>query len=143
MGTIKVLFLASEADPLVKVGGLGDVAGSLPRALNQLSGEKTGGINVDIRLVIPFHSAIRKKIENPEFLFEFDVPAKDGAVKAQAFHVEVNGVHTYLLAGAPIGEDAPVYSPDAAVDGQTYIFFSLAALEFVKQLGWQPDILHA
>lgn len=80
MQTIKVLFLVSEADPLVKVGGLGDVAGSLPHALSQLSGERTGGNTVDVRLVIPFHSAIRKKVQNPEFLFEFDARTKDQPV---------------------------------------------------------------
>ncbi|MDL1927124.1 hypothetical protein FBQ79_12770, partial [Anaerolineae bacterium AMX1] len=31
-----VLFLAAEADPFVKVGGLGDVANALPRALRNL-----------------------------------------------------------------------------------------------------------
>lgn len=143
MRTIKVLFLASEADPLIKVGGLGDVAGSLPRALLQLPPEKTGGVAVDIRLVIPFHGAIRKKIEHPEFLFNFEVSAKDGPVPAQAYHVEVNGVHTYLISGDPIGNDPSAYNPDAAVDGFKYVFFSLAALELAKNLDWKPDILHA
>ncbi len=143
MQAIKVLFLASEAVPLVKVGGLGDVSGSLPHALQLLSLEKTGGQPLDIRLVIPFHSVIRKQAPDPEFLFEFEVPAKDGPIQAQAFHIVVNDVHTYLIAGAPIGEDSAVYSPDANVDGHKYIFFSLAALEFARKLDWQPDILHA
>jgi len=143
MRTIKVLFLASEVDPLVKVGGLGDVSGSLPHALQQLSQEKTGGGAIDIRLVIPFHAIIRKKVPNPESLFEFEVPTRDKSIKAQAFHMLINGIHTYLIAGAPIGEDAAVYSPDATIDGPKYIFFSLAALEFVKKLAWSPDILHA
>lgn len=143
MRTLKVLFLASEADPLVKVGGLGDVAGSLPHALQQLTSEQTGDAAVDIRLAIPFHSVIRKKIPDPEFLFEFEVPAKDKPVNAQAYHIVMNGVHTYLIAGAPIEQDEPVYSLDAAIDGYKYIFFSLAALEFAKKLAWQPDILHA
>ena len=143
MHTIKVLFLASEADPLVKVGGLGDVAGSLPRALQQLSPEKTGGNTIDIRLVIPFHSVIRKKYPDPEFLFEFEVPTKTGSITGQAYELEANGVHTYLIAGEPIGEDVPVYDPDATVDGLKYFFFSLAALELVKKLSWQPDIIHA
>ena len=36
---LRVLFIASEADPLVKIGGLGDVAGSLPKALCNLPPE--------------------------------------------------------------------------------------------------------
>lgn len=143
METIKVLFLASEADPLVKVGGLGDVAGSLPRALQQLASEKTGGNRIDIRLVIPFHSVIRKKYPDPEFLFEFEVPTTAEPIIAQAYKLSVNGVHTYLIAGEPIREDAPVYDTDATIDGRKFFFFSLAALELVKKLTWQPAILHA
>ena len=52
--TFKILFLAAEADPYVKVGGLGDVAGSLPRALRALSPELTGDVELDVRLALPF-----------------------------------------------------------------------------------------
>src|SRR6266542_1758392 len=54
--TINVLFLAAEAEPFVKVGGLGDVAGTLPRALRALSNDE---IKVDVRLVLPQHTVIR------------------------------------------------------------------------------------
>ncbi len=56
--TIKVLFLAAEADPFIKVGGLGDVAGSLPGALNTLSR------NLDVRLCIPFHRTLNVDAAN-------------------------------------------------------------------------------
>ena len=55
MKKLKVLFLASEADPFIKIGGLGDVAGSLPNALLDLGDE------IDVRLIIPLHKQI-----NPE-----------------------------------------------------------------------------
>lgn len=142
MKTIKVLFLASEADPLVKVGGLGDVAGSLPPALQRLTAEKTNGYSMDVRTVIPFHAAVRKKVPDTELLFDFELPAVDGPVMAQAYRTEANGVPVYLIAGEPFGPDTPVYSSDAAIGGDMYIFFSLAALEFIKKLGWKPDILH-
>ena len=55
---LRVLFLAAEADPFIKIGGLGDVAGSLPLALRALS---TPALNVDVRLVIPFYQAIQRQ----------------------------------------------------------------------------------
>ncbi len=143
MKTIKVLFLASEADPLVKVGGLGDVAGSLPPALMRLTVEKTGGYAIDVRTVIPFHAAVRKKVPEAEFLFDFEVPTVDRPVIAQAYRTQADGVPIYLIAGEPFGADAPVYSPEAAVGGEMYIFFSMAVLEMVKKLDWRPDVLHA
>jgi starch synthase len=139
----KILFLAAEADPLVKVGGLGDVAGSLPRALQQLCLNNPRDYAVDVRMVLPFHAAIRKKVPNPEKLLEFKISTRGAPVQAQVYHLLVNNVYTYLIAGEPIGEDAPVYDPDASIDGYKYIFFSLAALEMSKALGWKPDILHA
>ena len=67
----------------------------------------------------------------------------NGPVKGQAYHLQVNGVPTYLIAGAMIEADAPVYSSDDALNGRVYTFFSLAALELAKKLDWRPDIVHA
>ena len=56
--TLKILFAASEAEPFIKVGGLGDVAGSLPSALIDYFIETPNLPALDIRTVIPFHSRI-------------------------------------------------------------------------------------
>lgn len=142
MKTIKVMFLVSEADPLVKVGGLGDVGGSLPQTLRMLSPEMTAGDTLDARLVIPFHSALRKKI-TPTHLFDFEVPSTDGSLQAQAYQYDLNGVPTYLIGGGPFLDDGPIYNTDTNIDGVKFFFFSLAALGLAKKLDWQPDILHA
>ena len=140
---IKVLFVAAEVAPLVKVGGLGDVAGSLPYALKSLSPEDNGGHTVDIRLVLPFHKVLRKKITAPKLLFSLSVPTKDDPIKAKVFYTLINEIPTYLIAGEPINNAPLVYSSDANVDGYKYIFFSMAILPLIKKLQWCPDILHA
>lgn len=50
---MKVLFLASEAFPFVKVGGLADVAGSLPGAINDL--EDAADLGLILIFVFAFH----------------------------------------------------------------------------------------
>jgi len=141
---LRVLFIASEADPLVKVGGLGDVAGSLPRALQALLPADLDGRQPDIRLALPFHSAITQKLPEIQLVASFTVPHATGEIAGRAFETKVQGVTVYLIEGAPIPPNAPVYNTqNSREDGEKYVFFSLAALEVVKKLDWKPDILHA
>ncbi|HOE34436.1 MAG TPA: glycogen synthase [Anaerolineaceae bacterium] len=142
MKTLNVLFLAAEADPLVKVGGLGDVAGSLPLALRGLPAEAHTNCRVDVRLLLPYHDAVRQKLPSPDFLFSFPVESKTGARTAEVFQSEVNGVPLYLIGGEPIA-NSPVYSPDSAADGRKYVFFSAAALKLLERQEWKADIVHA
>lgn len=134
---LRILFIAAEASPFVKIGGLGDVAGSLPPALKTLSPE------LDIRLVIPLHGAIRRSDYTLQAESVFDVSYSNGSIRAETFSLELNGVITYLISGSPISQDAPVYSGDNSVDGWKYTFFSLAALELARSLNWTPHIIHA
>ncbi len=57
---MKVLFIAAESAPFVKTGGLGDVIGSLPKAL-----KKEG---VDARVVLPLYSSINREKYKIKFI---------------------------------------------------------------------------
>lgn len=135
--TINVLFLAAEADPFIKVGGLGDVAGSLPRALRALSNED---INLDVRLVLPYHPAV--KADNVRPLGMFSIPRGESDVQVEAFETSHNGMPVYFIGGDPIRANGSVYSLDSKLDAEKYSFFSLAALELPRHINWLPDIIH-
>ncbi|HRQ22967.1 MAG TPA: glycogen/starch synthase, partial [Anaerolineales bacterium] len=136
--TINVLFLAAEADPFVKVGGLGDVAGSLPRALRALS---TDELELDVRLVLPYHPVV--KVENAKRLGIFPIPRGDSEVGVEAFETELDGMTVYLINGDPIRANGSVYSLDSKLDAEKYAFFSLAALELARHINWEVDVVHA
>lgn len=141
---IKVLFLAAEADPFVKVGGLGDVTGSLPAALQALATSSLKDLpDIDIRLVIPFYGNIQRDRFSSEPLFQVEVNSQNGPVQANVMKTTLNGLTVYLIAGKLFPNDAPVYSGDNRIDGRKFTFFSLAALEMVRALKWIPDVLHA
>lgn len=144
MKIIKVLFLAAEAGPFIKIGGLADISFSLPAALNNLASQNTPkDISIDIRLAIPYHGEIHSKSFALKPAAEMYVNHKNGPIKAQALTTQMAGLSVYLISGKPIPADAPVYTNDEYADGRKYTFFSLAALEMIKTTGWTPDIIHA
>ena len=155
MGTtnkLRILFLAAEATPFVKVGGLGDVAGALPQTLRSLSNdsnylrlteEKEDQIEIDIRLVIPFHRSIHVDDYEINYLTNFDIPSSMGSHSAEVFETSYNSLQVYLISGEPILDGEQVYSQNPSDDGFKYTFFSLASLELVKKINWVPDVLHA
>ena len=140
---LRVLFAAAEADPIIKVGGLGDVAGSLPQALRALSPAQAFGRELDVRLVIPFYPAVKARIKEVEWVTAFDVPSHAGPIGAQAYLTNIGELPVYLIDGAPIANEGPIYSLDTSKDGEKFTFFSLALLELARALDWAPDILHA
>jgi starch synthase len=140
--TIKVLFLAAEADPFVKVGGLGDVAGSLPRALRALSPDLTGDVVLDVRLVLPFHPVIRSNITSLRPATSFTLRRDGEEVLVDVFETEFEEMPVYFIGGGPIDTSGSVYSSNSEVDSEKYTFFSLAALGLAKHLSWYPDIVH-
>lgn len=136
--TINVLFLAAEADPFVKVGGLGDVAGSLPLALRALS---NADVKLDARLVLPYHPVV--KADNLKPLGLFSIPRGSSEVEVEAFESALDGMPVYFINGDSIRANGSVYSLDSKLDAEKYTFFSLAALELPRQINWLPDVIHA
>jgi len=136
--TINVLFLAAEAEPFVKVGGLGDVAGTLPRALRALSNEE---LKLDVRLVLPMHTAIRTESLRPAGIYS--IPRGKTEVQVDAYEGVLDGMPVYFINGDPIRASGSVYSSNNKLDAEKYVFFSLAALELPRQLNWAPNVIHA
>ena len=135
--TINILFMAAEAEPFVKVGGLGDVAGSLPRALRALSNDET---KIDIRLVLPMHTVIRSDTLRPVGIYS--IPRGRSEVQVEAFEGSLDGMPVYFISGEPIRASGSVYSSNNKLDAEKYAFFSIAALELPRQINWSPNIIH-
>lgn len=140
---LKILFLASEAAPLIKVGGLGDVAGSLPLALRALQPPDWAGPSLDVRLVLPFHQEIRDSLGNPPLAASFTLNHPEGDLWVKVYRTDFNSLPVYLIDGEGINPDGLVYSRNPEEDGFKYVFFSLAAIEMIRHLDWQPNIVHA
>ena len=133
---LKILFLAAEAVPFAKVGGLADVAGSLPKAIQALGH--------DVRLMIPRYGTIRSDQFHLEKIGE-PIPIPIGP-----------GVENVHLVGSTIDGKVPVYliwdehyfsSRDQVYgfeDGDRFPdLFQHGALAALRSLDWKPDVIHA
>jgi starch synthase len=139
--SINVLFMAAEADPFVKVGGLGDVAGALPRALRGLPPEVTGDVRLDVRLVLPLHPVVNDASIRP--LTVFALRRGESEVQVEVHEASLDGLPVYFIGGEAIRSGGSVYSSNAVLDGEKYAFFSFAALELARQLNWDVNLIHA
>lgn len=130
---MKVLFVAAEAAPFVKVGGLGDVIGSLPKALQDE--------NVEARVVLPLYSTIDREKYNLQYKQYIFIDLGWRHVYCGIFETEVNGVTYYFIDNEHYFNRSSVYGQDD--DGERFAFFSKAALEILPFIDYKPDILNA
>lgn len=129
---MNILYAVSEAAPFIKTGGLGDVAGSLPKALC------TEGVNA--RVILPLYSSIAEKWrEKMQFLFYTTVHLSWRRQYAGVYSLEHEGVTYYFVDNEFYFKRGKAYGePD---DGERFGFFSRAVVEIMPLLDFKPDIV--
>jgi len=135
----KILFVSSEIHPLIKTGGLADVAGSLPIALDKLG--------QDVRIVLPYYGAI-KLSQTPEYRCTIRVNNTDINILETPLP---NSSLTIWLIDAPLlfsGEGNP-YSDEFGNawhnNAERFALFCRIAVEIAQNrahLHWKADIVH-
>ena len=130
---MNILYCSSEALPFAMSGGLGDVAGSLPKALVQ------SGINCAV--VMPLYGDIRQDLRDKmTYLTNFSVPVGWRNQYCGVFSAEVSGVTYYLLDNEYYFKRKGLYG--FYDDGERFAFFSRAILEMLQHIDFAPDIIH-
>ena len=135
---MRVLLASSEVFPFAKTGGLADVAGALPKALQKLG--------VDVRVIMPKYKGIEEK-EFPITYggFRISCPISQRIVDAEIVETRYNGIPVYLVDKDEYYYRDNLYSTqdgDYIDNAERFIFFSKAILEATKVTGFAPQVIH-
>lgn len=137
----RVLFVSAEAAPLIKVGGLADVVGSLPSALV--------AAGVEARILIPKYGLIADQLPGLRVVASGSVPWQGRDEPVTIVEAVLPGTATplYLLDAPSFFADGGVYYEHDQEHGarlamQRFTFFPWAAAHLIHLLPWQPETLH-
>lgn len=136
---MKVLSVASEVFPLIKTGGLADVAGALPIAL--------AGHGVFMRTLMPGYPAVMQRLTKFEVAATFDdllgEPARILAAKHEGLDILVLDAPGFFdRSGGPYTDAT---GKDFVDNWQRFAALSFAGAEIARSLlpDWRPDVVHA
>lgn len=130
---MKILFAASECAPFFKTGGLGDVAGALPKTL-----AKEG---VEVAVVMPYfkkmNEAYKEKVED---VLNFEVKVGWRSQYCGIKTLKLGDVRYYFIDNLYYFNRDQLYG--YYDDGERFAFFQQAIIEMMERVDFIPDILH-
>lgn len=135
---LKIAIVSSEAVPYAKTGGLGDVIGSLPKALDVLG--------CDVKIFIPKYSIINEEIYEIHHLWAIEefivrVGESNYSVHLHEATLPESNIKVYFIDCAHFFDRRWIYTNDAD-ESDRFILFNKAVLEAIQRLKWMPDIIH-
>ncbi len=134
MSNLKIAFATAESAPFIVTGGLGEVAGSLTKALANKYKE-----NIDIRIILPLYKCINK--ESLEFITDTTVNLSWRKQYCGIFKKIENNVTYYFIDNEYYFKRNDLYGHFD--DGERFAFFSKAVLHILPIIDFKPDIIHA
>ena len=138
---MKILFTVSEAVPFAKTGGLADVAGALPKALEKLGHE--------VIVVMPrYYSIDRDKLNHIPGALGVPMGAM-GELWAGVYETTLpnSQVKVYFIDYEAFYGRAGLYTDENGFsypdNDNRFIFLSKSAFSLCKKIGFKPDIIHS
>ena len=130
----KVLFIASEAVPFIKTGGLADVVGSLPKCFDKEE--------YDVRVIIPKYMCMKEECKSKlKYLGHFYMDLAWRNQYVGILEMKLDGVQYYFIDNEYYFSGPRPYG-NIYEDIEKFAFFSKAALSALPVIGFQPDIVH-
>lgn len=131
---LRILYASFEAVPFVKLGGLGDVAGTLPMSIH--------AHNCDIRVILPYHSIIGKELTTRiKKETSCTVDFMDKKIEFELHSIKLRGVVFYLVKNKHYFDRPQAYGEKD--DLERFVFFSRAILASITNMkGFIPQIIH-
>ena len=130
---MKVLYVASEAVPFAKTGGLADVAGSLPKALQN--------DDVDVRVIMPKFGKIDKKyVDAMEHVYDGEIPVAWRNKYVGLDKYVLDNVTYYFVDNQEYFNREGFYGYDD--DAERFSFFCRAVLNLLPAMDFWPDVIH-
>jgi len=136
---LSLIFVSSEAAPFSKTGGLGDVSGALPAALQNLG--------CDVTLILPlYRETLLKGVDVEPMGLDLVVPLGRRMIRASVYRARGAAVKTFFIRCDEYFDRTFLYGPrerDYFDNLERFTFFSRALLEAVCAMGLCPDVVHA
>ncbi len=138
MRKLKIAIAASEVAPFAKTGGLGEVCGSLPKALAKLGHE--------VRVFLPKYVSIDDAKYNLHYVTEIgEIPVRLGpvtrSVRILKGFLPDSKVEIYFLDCPHYYYRRSIYTMDTDED-ERFVLFCKGVVETFQRLGWAPDVVH-
>jgi starch synthase len=132
---MKILFLISEVEDIVKTGGLADVGKALPIALSALGHE--------VNIILPYYKAVADSLNLSNATPKQIIYTNGQSYAFDIKELNFNGITVYFVDYPQYFNNDKLYSEDSNVsNAEKFTFFSLAALKTAEAVGFKPDILH-